>query len=177
MDFSLTPELRALREQVRAMVDDHVIPAEVALQREDAEGGDETLQRLRGLAREAGLWTPHLPPEHGGRGLGVMGMSVLFREMGRSLVGPAVFGRNADVGVGLAAGQGQGQQQRDDQWATHSCLFCFARVFRLRSPAGCALREPGCSGGHALGLVLLLALDGLLLLVELRCLVVAAARE
>ncbi|MDP6946730.1 MAG: acyl-CoA dehydrogenase family protein, partial [Myxococcota bacterium] len=95
MDFSLTPELQDLRAQVRAIVDDHVIAAEADVLAEDALGRDETMQRLRGLAREAGLWTPHLPPEHGGRGLGVMGMSVLFREMGRTPVGPSVFGCDA----------------------------------------------------------------------------------
>ncbi len=95
MDFSLPPELTALRAQVRGLMDDHVITAESDVLAEDSDGRDETLQRLRGLARDAGLWTPHLPPEHGGRGLGTMGMAVLFREMGRSPVGPSVFGCDA----------------------------------------------------------------------------------
>jgi len=95
MDFSLSPELADLRAQTRALMDDHVIAAEADILDEDAGGGDETLQRLRGRARDAGLWTPHLPAEHGGRGLGVMGMSVLFREMGRSPIGPSVFGCDA----------------------------------------------------------------------------------
>ena len=64
MDFTLPPELRDLRAQVRALVDDHIIPAEADLVREDSEGKDDTLRRLRGLVRDAGLWTPHLPVEH-----------------------------------------------------------------------------------------------------------------
>ena len=95
MDFSLSDELQALRAEVRRLVDDHVIPAESQIVAEDTDGRDDTLQGLRDLARAAGLWTPHLPPEHGGRGLGVLGMAVLFRGMGRSLVGPSVFGCDA----------------------------------------------------------------------------------
>src|SRR5206468_4043896 len=53
--------------------------------------GSATLRALQLEARTAGLFTPHLPIEYGGRGLGIMGMCVLFREMGRSPVGARVF--------------------------------------------------------------------------------------
>jgi acyl-CoA dehydrogenase len=62
---------------------------------EDREGRHETLGRLQSEARRAGLFTPHLPEAFGGRGLGVMGMCVAFREMGRSPVGARVFNCDA----------------------------------------------------------------------------------
>jgi len=91
MDFRPSPDLAALRAQVRAFVDELIIPVEDQIIAEDAEARYDTLRGLQAKAKDAGLWTPHLPLELGGRGLGVMGMCVLFREMGRSLVGPRVF--------------------------------------------------------------------------------------
>ncbi len=91
MDFLLTPELSALRKQVRAFVDEHVIPNEAKIVAEDQEKKTDTLTRLRAMTRERGLYTPHLPKEYGGLGLGPMGMAALFREMGRSFVGAAAF--------------------------------------------------------------------------------------
>ncbi len=91
MDFSLSPQLAELRAQVRAFVDEHVLPNERAIVDEDRRREHGTLRALQRKAKDAGLWTPHLPVELGGRGLGVMGMCVLFREMGRTPVGARVF--------------------------------------------------------------------------------------
>jgi acyl-CoA dehydrogenase len=91
MDFLLTPELTELRREVRAFVDEHVIPNEAKIVTEDREKGRETLNKLRAMTKARGLFTPHLPKELGGRGLGPMGMCALFREMGRSFVGAAAF--------------------------------------------------------------------------------------
>jgi acyl-CoA dehydrogenase len=94
-DFLLSPELSELRGRVRGFVDEHIIPNEQAIVDEDLAGEHTTLLALQARAREAGLWTPHLPVELGGLGLGVMGMCALFREMGRSLVGAKVFNCDA----------------------------------------------------------------------------------
>ncbi len=91
MDFELKPELAALRKQVRAFVDERVIPNERKIIDEDRGKRYDTLRALQGEVRAAGLFTPHLPVDFGGRGLGIMGMCVLFREMGRSPVGARVF--------------------------------------------------------------------------------------
>jgi acyl-CoA dehydrogenase len=91
MDFTLRPELEELRSQVRTFVTDRVIPNEKQLIAEDREKRSGTLRSLQQEVRALGLWTPHLPVELGGRGLGIMGMCVLFREMGRSPVGARVF--------------------------------------------------------------------------------------
>jgi acyl-CoA dehydrogenase len=95
MDFTLPPELAELRSRVRAFMDQEVLPNERAIVAEDRRRQYDTLHALQRRAREAGLWTPHLPAEYGGRGLGVMGMCVLFREMGRSPAGARVFNCDA----------------------------------------------------------------------------------
>lgn len=95
ISFELEPHLADLRARVRAFVDDHVIPAERAILEEDRAGRRDTLGALRARARAEGLFVPHLPEEHGGLGLGIMGMCALFREMGRSPVGAACFNCDA----------------------------------------------------------------------------------
>ena len=95
MNFAPSPELAALRTQVRAFMERHVIPAEKAVLSEDQQGVNTSLLTLQAHARADGLWVPHLPVAVGGRGLGITGMCVLFREMGRSLVGARVFNCDA----------------------------------------------------------------------------------
>ncbi|MEY3013894.1 MAG: acyl-CoA dehydrogenase [Pseudomonadota bacterium] len=144
--ITISDELLALRAEVRAFVDTLVLPAEAAIVAEDA-GGDgrtspPTLQALREQARAAGLWTPHLPEAFGGRGLGVMGMCVLFREMGRSPVGPAVFGCDApDQGnMDLLLRAGSPAQQR--RWLDPLARGELRSAFCMTEPAPGAGADP-----------------------------------
>jgi acyl-CoA dehydrogenase len=95
MNFELSPELAAMRAQLRALVENRIIPNEDRIIAEDREGRNATLIGLQSEARAAGLWAPHLPVEYGGRGLGPLAMCALFREMGRSPVGARVFNCDA----------------------------------------------------------------------------------
>jgi acyl-CoA dehydrogenase len=81
IDFTVPPDLDEVRRRVRAFVEDVVLPAESEL---DDEAFGEVLERLRKQAREAGLWTPHLPKEWGGLGLGPLGMALVSQECGAS---------------------------------------------------------------------------------------------
>ena len=93
--FGFPDHLDDLRTRVRAFVDSEIIPAENRILEEDRTKDRTTLNALRSKARAAGLFVPHLPKEHGGLGLGIMGMCALFREMGRSPVGAAAFNCDA----------------------------------------------------------------------------------
>ena len=95
MDFALSPELAALRQEIRSFMEARVLPREEELIRQDGVGEEAALRELQEAARTAGLFVPHLPAEYGGRGLGILGMCTLFREMGRSPVGARVFNCDA----------------------------------------------------------------------------------
>ncbi|NVL83808.1 acyl-CoA dehydrogenase family protein, partial [Escherichia coli] len=95
ISFDLPPSLADLRVRVRAFVDERVIPSETQILEEDKTKKRDTLNRLRAETKAAGLFVPHLPQEHGGLGLGIMGMCALFREMGRSPIGAACFNCDA----------------------------------------------------------------------------------
>jgi acyl-CoA dehydrogenase len=114
MDFTLSDELQGLRQAVRRFVDQRVLPVEKQIIDEDRARAYDTLKGLQQQARAEGLYTPHLPQALGGRGLGPMGMCVLFREMGRSPVGARVFHCDApDQGnMDLLLSAGNDEQKR-----------------------------------------------------------------
>jgi alkylation response protein AidB-like acyl-CoA dehydrogenase len=82
------------RTRYRAFMEEHVYPNEAAIGREDDDAG-RLLEGLRGRARDAGLWAPHVPAEAGGTGLGFLYYACLNEEIGRSAFAQLVFGCQA----------------------------------------------------------------------------------
>src|SRR5947208_14590390 len=79
--FEIPVELEAIRRRVAEFVHAEVLPIEPSVNEENFES---VLTQLRKRAREAGLWTPHLPPEWGGMGLRALGMALVSQELGAS---------------------------------------------------------------------------------------------
>ncbi|MDX6640097.1 MAG: acyl-CoA dehydrogenase [Solirubrobacteraceae bacterium] len=94
IDFTVPPDLADLLERIRAYIDEDVFPAELEIaDRADILGSWDVIDRLREKARERGIYTPHLPEEYGGLGIGVLGMALISQECGVS--GLASLGLNA----------------------------------------------------------------------------------
>lgn len=96
MDFSLPASLAETLERIRAVVQDRVYP----LERLYAERGTfraihTDLENARSHVKQAGLWAPQLPKEHGGMGLSLMEHARVSEELGRSMLGHYVFGCQA----------------------------------------------------------------------------------
>jgi acyl-CoA dehydrogenase len=96
--FTLPPELVALREQVRRIVRDEIVPIEQRIDPDAAEIPEDDYQRLAARTRAAGLWCLGAPEEYGGGGLDSFSMSVLLEEMAQHRMGLynpgcGVFGR------------------------------------------------------------------------------------
>jgi alkylation response protein AidB-like acyl-CoA dehydrogenase len=93
-------QFEELRATYRAFLDEHVYPAEEALNRED-DDAQELMASLRARAKAEGLWAPHLPPEAGGTGQGFLAYAYLNEEIGRCFWGQLVFNCQApDAGNG-----------------------------------------------------------------------------
>jgi acyl-CoA dehydrogenase len=88
------PEYLEARDRYRAFMEKHVYPNETAIGRED-DAAAALLDELRGHARDAGLWAPHMPPEAGGTGLGFLYYACLNEEIGRAAYAQLVFGCQA----------------------------------------------------------------------------------
>jgi acyl-CoA dehydrogenase len=97
---NVPPEYRELRARYREFMEEHVYPNEEALSREDDDAA-ALLADLRGRAKNAGLWAPHLPPEAGGSGPGFLAYAVLNEEIGRVTWAQIIFNCQApDAGNG-----------------------------------------------------------------------------
>ena len=82
------------RDRYRAFMEEHVYPAERALDAEDA-AADALVAALQAKAREAGLWAPHVPPEAGGSGDGFLYYACVNEEIGRCWWAQLAFGCQA----------------------------------------------------------------------------------
>jgi acyl-CoA dehydrogenase len=88
MDFSLSPDLIALRDRVRDFVRDQVIPFESDPRRTSHGPTDDLRRELNALAARAGLLAPQVEERWGGRALSHVGRAVVFEEAGYSMLGP-----------------------------------------------------------------------------------------
>lgn len=90
MDFTLSPEIEAIRLRVRAFVAEHVLPLEAdpANFSEHENIPEDRLSAVRAKAKKAGLWAPQTPKEYGGMGLPIVAWAAIYEEAARSIFGP-----------------------------------------------------------------------------------------
>ena len=83
MDFTLAPEIEALRQKVRAFITDEVLPLEADRSVYDQYENIklDVLSGLRAKAKKQGLWAPQMPRARGGPNSGD-GLGGLLRRGG-----------------------------------------------------------------------------------------------
>ena len=93
MDFTLSPEIEALRLKVRGFVEAEVMPLEADRGNYDQHENIrlDVLMPLRDKAKAAGLWAPQMPKDRGGLGLPMVGWAAFYEEANRSIFGPLAF--------------------------------------------------------------------------------------
>ena len=96
IDFSLSPELEAIRVEIRNFIDNEVKPVEEIIERNklDQTDRDQYVSLLVGMRKKAfseGLWLPHMPKDWGGMGLGHVELAMVQAEAAKSYYGPWVL--------------------------------------------------------------------------------------
>src|SRR6476660_2440167 len=114
-DLRPTDDMLELRARYRAFMEEHVYPNEALLNREDDEA-DALVARLRGEAKEQGLWAPHMPPEAGGSSGSFLVYAHLNEEIGRSIWGQLVFGCQAPDAGNAAILWLYGTDEQKERW-------------------------------------------------------------
>jgi len=95
MNFSLPPDIEALRDKTRQFIAEQVIPLEND-PRQDSHGPHRELrEELISRARAVGLLTPHASRDMGGLGLSHIAKAVMFEEAGYSWLGPTALNIHA----------------------------------------------------------------------------------
>jgi acyl-CoA dehydrogenase len=89
MDLAPSERAAALRDDLLAFMDSHVLPAEPVYERQLAEGGDPhrlppVVEELKAEARGRGLWNLFLPDERWGAGLSNLDYAHIAEITGRS---------------------------------------------------------------------------------------------
>jgi acyl-CoA dehydrogenase len=88
MDFRHSPKSRALQERLQAFMDEHIYPNESVYKAEQAAMPDRwrpvpVVERLKPIAKSAGLWNLFLPESDSGAGLTNLDYAPLAEIMGR----------------------------------------------------------------------------------------------
>lgn len=118
MEFTISAETEALRQQIAAFVEGKVLPLESDPANYDPHGNIrmDLLQDLRRQARDEGLWTLQLRPENGGRGLDKRAMAVCYEAMNRSIFGPVVFNSAAPDDGNMMVLEKLGTEAQKAKW-------------------------------------------------------------
>ncbi|HXX90943.1 MAG TPA: acyl-CoA dehydrogenase family protein [Acidimicrobiales bacterium] len=92
IDFTFPPDVEDARRRMRAFVDEDVRPTEERLMSDGSGRADwrAELDRLRGTARELGLWNPHMPEAWGGPGFGPTALAAVSAEAAKARFGSYV---------------------------------------------------------------------------------------
>lgn len=143
IDFTVSPELETARQAVAAFMDQHVYPNENQIVED--EGIPVELEReLQDQVKAQGLWAPHLPKEWSGMGIGFIGQALVNEIIGRSVIGPRIFGNAApDAGNAellLIAATPEQKEKYLRPLASGEVRSCFA------------MTEPEVSGSDPTGL-------------------------
>jgi alkylation response protein AidB-like acyl-CoA dehydrogenase len=151
VDLEAPPEVQELREQYRAFMDEHVLPAEPVFEREDDEA-DALVAELRIQVKAAGLWAPHVGREVGGTGRGFLAYAYLNEEIGRSVWGQLVFGCQAPDAGNAEILQLYASNEQRERWLRPLVAGELRSFF--------SMTEPEVSGADPTGLRTTAVLDG-----------------
>ncbi len=143
IDFTIPPELEAARNAVTAFMDQYVYPNENQIVEDKGIPAGLEVE-LQDKVKALGLWAPHLPKEWGGMGIGFIGQALVNEVIGRSVIGPRIFGNAApDAGNAellLIAATPEQKERYLRPLASGTVRSCFA------------MTEPEVSGSDPTGL-------------------------
>jgi acyl-CoA dehydrogenase len=139
MDFTLPPHVETIRRQIRAFVEDRLIPLEAdpASYDEHENIKPELLRTLRAEAKAAGLWCLQMPEHRGGRGLPFIGMAACYEEMNRSIFGPVVFNSAAPDDGNMMVLERVAREDQKQRWMMPIVRGEVQSSFAMTEPDGC----------------------------------------
>jgi acyl-CoA dehydrogenase len=145
MDFSLSPELDAIRSRARLFIAEEVLPVEALRSNWDEHENIrlDVLEGLRAKARAAGLWAPQSPREFGGMGLPVVGWAALYEEANRSIFGPVVLNCAAPDDGNMSVLAKVATSAQKERWLRPIVAGQVRSAFAMTEPAPGAGSDPG----------------------------------
>src|SRR5215213_1692042 len=139
MDFSLSPEVDAVRQRIRAFVEERLIP----LEREPSSYDEHEniakplLEEMRAEARKQGLWALQMPKSRGGGGLKMAELAPCYEEMNRSIFGPVVFHGAAPDDGNMRVLEQVAREDQKERWLQPIVDGKVQSSFVMTEPDGC----------------------------------------
>ncbi|HZO82004.1 MAG TPA: acyl-CoA dehydrogenase family protein [Candidatus Binataceae bacterium] len=133
--FELSEELKTLRQQVRRIIRDEIIPIENRLDPDAAEIPEHDYWAIARKTQAAGLWCMGVAQKYGGAGLGTFAMCVLYEEMAQHRMGlynpgAGVFGRTPPPVIWA------GTEEQIQTYAVPAIKNAWYTFFGITEPAG-----------------------------------------
>ncbi|MFC5834090.1 acyl-CoA dehydrogenase family protein [Nonomuraea insulae] len=138
IDFTLAPEHEEIRKRIRTFIQGTVVPAMEDLKEGERDEYLRVIFHLRSLAKEEGLWLPHMPKEWGGMGLGHVELAMVQSEAAKTRIGPWVLNCQAPD---------EGNMHTLLHWATDEQKETYLRPLLDGRQMSCfAMTEPEVAG-------------------------------
>jgi acyl-CoA dehydrogenase len=133
--FQLSPELGALRDQVRKIIREEIIPIEARVDPDAPEIPEDDYWPLARKIQAADMWCMGAPKKYGGGGLGTFEMCVLTEEMAQHRMGLynpgcGVFGRNPPPVIYA------GNEEQIQTYAVGTLKNAWHTFFAITEPSG-----------------------------------------
>src|SRR5712664_740822 len=133
--YRLPDELLVLREQIRRIIRDEIIPIEQRIDPDAPEIPEDDYRRLAAKTQAAGLWALGAPEEYGGGGLDTFSMCVVLEEMAQHRMGLynagcGVFGRNPPPAIWA------GTKEQIKKYAEPTIREGWRTFFAITEPSG-----------------------------------------
>ena len=119
MNFDHSPKVRDLQERVSAFMNEHIYPNEKLYYDQIAEDRWRPvpiIEKLKPVARAAGLWNLFLPESDQGAGLTNLEYAPLCEIMGRSPLAPEVFNCSAPDTGNMEVLARYGSKEQQEKW-------------------------------------------------------------
>ncbi len=142
MNQMFSPHLLELRDRTRSFIAEQIIPFEKD-KRQTPHGPEESLrEELVGLARTAGLLTPHASRELGGLGLSHIEKAVVFEESGYSTLGPIAMNIHAPDEGNIHLMEAVGTEAQKARWLAPQVKGLTRSCFAMTEPSPGAGADP-----------------------------------
>ncbi len=133
--FQLSEELVLLRQQVRRIIQEEILPVEQGIHPDASEIPQEDYQRITKMTQDAGLWCMGAPQKYGGGGLNSFAMCVVMEEMvqhrlGLYNPGAGVFGRHVPTPIWA------GTEEQIQKYAVTALREAHHTFFAITEPSG-----------------------------------------
>jgi acyl-CoA dehydrogenase len=145
MDFTLPPDLDAIRQRTRSFVAEHILPLEAAPGSYDEHENIrlDVLRTVQAKAKAAGLWSPQAPKAWGGMALPMVGQAAMYEEANRSIFGPVCFNAAAPDDGNMRLLSQVATEAQKERWLLPIVTGAVRSAFAMTEPHPGGGSDPG----------------------------------